>query len=342
MNEKKKISAYAAYSKDDNIRLQSSSGAVFPLLAKYILSMNGVVYGVAMSEDCRSAEFVKVKDSEGLSKLLSSKYLQAKVGKTYNTIKEDLENGTLVLFTGTGCQVNGLKCFLGKEYDNLYCVDVICHGVPSPALWRKYVEYVETKNCSKLVSVNFRCKDNSWSTSGTKEIDESHREIYTSKSNDPYMQMFLKNYCLRPSCYECTAKLFKQSDMTIADFWGIKEVAPEMDDNRGVSFVLVRSEKGIKLFNSIQTIIISKKVTYEDGIKHNPAEYRSVTRPEQRETFFIDMNLLSFSMLKKKYFPVSLKKRVKQILMKSPLKNKLGRGITSSSNYGVLFILEKR
>ena len=125
--------------------------------------------------------------------------------------KVELQAGKLVLFTGTGCQVNGLKKFLGKDYENLICMDVICHGAPSPALWREYAQYQEKKSGGKLKGINFRCKDESWTDFGMKEVledipENSVKRFYISKDKDPYMQMFLRDYCLRPSCYECVAK----------------------------------------------------------------------------------------------------------------------------------------
>ena len=161
---------YACYNRDKDLRLSSSSGAIFSSLAEYVFGKNGIVYGVAMSEDCYSAEFIAVTDRNGLTKLRGSKYLQAKVGNTYKWVKDDLLAGKQVLFSGTGCQVNGLKNFLGKDYDNLLCVAVICHGAPSPALWKKYAEYQEKKNCGKLKGINFRCKDDSWTDFGMKEV----------------------------------------------------------------------------------------------------------------------------------------------------------------------------
>lgn len=144
MTEKNIMNTYAAYSKDEKLRLSSSSGAIFSLLAEQVINLGGTVYGVAMSQDCTSAEFIRVDKEDALSKLRGSKYLQAKIGNAYQQVKKDLESGLTVLFSGTGCQVNGLIGFLGKKYGNLYCVDVICHGVPSPRLWEKYVQYIES------------------------------------------------------------------------------------------------------------------------------------------------------------------------------------------------------
>ena len=321
------IKVYAGYSKNQDVRMSSSSGAVFSSLAGYVFKQQGIVYGVKMSEDCYSAEFTRVSDSERLVKLRGSKYLQAKVGNTYKQVKEDLLADKLVLFSGTGCQVNGLKAFLGKEYSNLLCVDVICHGAPSPALWRKYAEHQEQKIGGKLKGINFRCKDDSWIDFGMKEICKSipegeTKKLYISKDKDAYMQMFLRDYCLRPSCYECTAKKVKMSDLTIADFWGINDVATEMNDGNGTSLILIRTDAGRKIFEKIAADFQLKEVSYEDGVRSNPAEYKSCARPMQRNTFFDDMQSMSFEELEKKYaapIKVPFKTRVKR-KMKNTIK----------------------
>ena len=182
-----------------------------------------------------------------------------------------MQAGKLVLFTGTGCQVNGLKKFLEKDYENLICMDVICHGAPSPALWREYAQYQEKKSGGKLKGINFRCKDESWTDFGMMEVlknipEDSVKKLYISKDKDSYMQMFLRDYCLRPSCYECAAKKEKMSDLTVADFWGIKEAAPEMIDGLGTSLVLIRTKKGQEIFNYISCKMKLKEVTYEAGV----------------------------------------------------------------------------
>lgn len=315
---------YACYNVDSSIRRNSSSGAVFPSLAKYVISKHGVVYGVAMSDDCYSAEFIAVTDSDGLIKLRGSKYLQAKVGDTFKRVKSDLLDGKLVLFTGTGCQVNGLKSFLGTEYNNLICVDVICHGTPSPALWRKYVQYQEQIIGGKVKAVNFRCKDRGWINFGMKKAikvsqQNTEKMIYISKDEDPYMQMFLRNYCLRPSCYNCSAKKVKMADISIADFWGINKVAPEMNDGMGTSLVLVRTDKGNDIFRQIFKELKKKEVSYEDGVRENTAEYKSCSLPPQRDKFFDDMNNMGFEDLKKKYaaritFQTRAKRKVKSVI----------------------------
>ncbi|MCX4325840.1 MAG: Coenzyme F420 hydrogenase/dehydrogenase, beta subunit C-terminal domain [Lachnospiraceae bacterium] len=295
------IATYAAYAKDKSLRMTSSSGAIFPVLARQILSKDGVVYGVALSFDCRMAEFIRVDNLFNLSRLCGSKYLQAKVGNIYQQVKKDLEIGIKVLFSGVTCQINGLKSFLKKDYENLFCVDVVCHGVPSPVLWRKYVEQAEKQNKSRLISVNFRCKDKSWMNSGVKKLYENKNELYISKDKDSFMLMFLRNYCLRPSCYKCVAKNVKMSDLTIADFWGIEDIAPKMNDDKGISLVIIRTNKGTRLFNSIKNKLEYKEVSYEEGVRNNSAEYKSVIRPKERDIFFYDMNKFEFDILQKKY-----------------------------------------
>lgn len=322
----KSLKAYACYNTDKDIRLSSSSGAVFSSLAEYVFSRQGIVYGVTMSEDCYSAEFISVVNSAGLKKLRGSKYLQAKVGNIYKHVKNDLTLGKMVLFTGTGCQVNGLKSFLGEDYDNLICVDVICHGAPSPALWRKYAKYQEKRNGGKLKGINFRCKDNNWSDFGMKEVldtipEEERKQFYISKNNDPYMQMFLRDCCLRPACYECVVKKVKMSDLTIADFWGINNVSPDMDDGMGTSLVLIRTDKGREFFGKASNCMRIKEVSYDDGVKGNSAEFKSCARPLQRDTFFDDMHKMKFEELEKKYaapikvsYITRIKRRVKQTI----------------------------
>ena len=307
------MKTYAAYY-DNEIRLSSSSGGIFSLLATNF----DVIYGVAMSEDCYGAEFVRVEGD--VAPLRGSKYFQAKVGDTFKEVKKDLLDGKRVLFSGTGCQINGLALFLGKEYENLFLLDFICHGVPSPKLWMAYVAYQESKY-GKLQSVNFRCKDDSWQDFGMKEKVGENKEgceeetqLYISKDVDSFMCMFLRNHCLRPSCYDCHAKFYKKSDMTIADFWGIESVAPEMNDGKGTSLVITRSDKGQELFESIKSELKWKEVSYEDGVRGNPSEYSSVERSATRDTFFADLDTFSFEEMEKKYaadIKISLLRRAK-------------------------------
>ena len=297
------VRAYAAIYRNE-IREKSSSGGAFSALA----SQFEVVYGVAMTKDCYGAEMIRVEGD--ISPLRSSKYLQAKLGDSFRRTREDLIHGKRVLFSGTGCQINGLKNFLGREYDNLFCVDVVCHGVPSPKLWREYVKFQESKH-GKLEQINFRAKEEGWKKFGMKE-----NHLYIPKGKDPFMNMFLDDFCLRPSCYQCRAKKYRLSDISIADFWGIERVAPEMNDGMGTSLIIVRSEKGQDLFDSVKKKMKWKEVDYNDVIKENPAEYRSAHRTPQRDSFFSDLQSRSFNYMIRKYAPDTKKIRIRNLWRK--------------------------
>ena len=343
------MKVYASYNINQNTRLNSSSGGIFFLLAKYILSKNGVVYGVKMSEDCYLAEFTRVTDIDKLIYLQGSKYLQAKVGDTFKQVKRDLQSGKYVLFSGTGCEVNGLKCFLGKDYDNLLCIDVICHGVPSPLLWKKYAQYQEQINHGKLKDINFRCKDSSLSDFKKKETfsnipQKELRQLFIPKDEDSYMRMFLRDYCLRPSCYDCMAKKGKMSDITMGDFWGINNVAPEMNDGRGTSLIIIRTDKGNDFWKCISSNLKLKEVSYENAVRYNPSEYMSCQKTQEKNDFFKDMKIMTFQELEKKYASLEkepLRTRTKRQI-KSALKMFLKFFINTYRNnkmdYGLFFV----
>ena len=334
------MKVYACYNKVLETRMASSSGGIFTPIAQKVLSANGIIYGVAMTNDCYGAEYIRVNNEKDLALLRGSKYMQANMGDVLQSVSKDLKTGRLVLFTGTACQINGLKKFLRQDYDNLIAVDVICHGTPSPLLWKKYAQYQEAKFGSKLEKVSFRCKDDSWTDFGMKE-----NEVYISKDIAAFMQMFLRDYCLRPSCYKCIAKDDKKSDITMADFWGIDLCAPEMNDGKGTSLVIVRTAKGKDNFEGIKDQLCVKEVSYEAGVKCNPAEYGSAVKPVERNTFFGDMRTMSFEAFARKYAsPIKLslaartKRKIKGILRKILRGGKNSRDM----NYGLLFTFTKR
>lgn len=340
---KSKPITYAAKINDDEIRNQSSSGGIFSILAEAVLNENGVVYGVAMSDDLKSAHHIRVDSIDDMYKLRGSKYLQASVGDMYRSVKEDLKNGKKVLFSGAPCQINGLKLFLEKDYEKLITIEVICHGTPSPALWKKYCEHIENKYNGQIKTVNFREKRNGWKKFGLVE-EGNNISQYLSLSDDPYMIMFLRDYCLRPSCYDCNAKkLESMADLTIADFWGINNVAPEMDDDKGTSLVLVQTEKGNVLLNTLKDKFIGKKVDYEESIIYNKSYFQSVNKPKERKTFFSDMNNISFDELKNKYCKKD--RFTKRVINKAKriIKTIIRRGGVKISKfeYGLLITIKK-
>lgn len=310
------IATWAAIANDKDIQISSSSGGVFALLAENVVKSGGCVYGAAFSNDFYSVHHIKVEDTSDLSALKTSKYLQSDTYGVYKDIKKKLMTGRKVLFSGTPCQTAGLRAFLGaSEYDNLISVAVICHGVPSPKLWRKYLDYIVSSGDYRIKDINFRHKKNGWNNFGLYIKKENRKDYYKELSFDPYLQMFLQNICLRESCYQCFAKeKGSGADITIGDFWGISEVAPEMDDGLGTSLVLVHTKKGQEFYESIADCLIQKKVEYKDAIRNNTAYNTSVQRPTARDVFFEELNNMPWKCFEKKYANISFRKKLKRIL----------------------------
>ncbi|MBQ7991124.1 MAG: Coenzyme F420 hydrogenase/dehydrogenase, beta subunit C-terminal domain [Oscillospiraceae bacterium] len=287
---------YAAYSKDEEMRLKSSSGGIFSEIAEVIIDRGGVVFGAAMAEDQRSVHHIAVDDKEGLEILRGSKYLQSTVGDTYKQAKEYLENGRYVLFTGTPCQIGGLYAYLGKDHDRLYTQDLICHGAPSPLVWEKYVEYREKKasdgSSPKVMTRRTFFRVKPWKRFSVRFEFSNLTEYLADLRSDPFMRGFLSDIYLRPSCYDCKYKtVHRQADITLADFWGIQNVYPDMDDDNGISFVWVHSDKGRELFDEIRGHLVTREC--DTGIvtsKYNPAAVRSSSLPGKRKLFFDNMD----------------------------------------------------
>ncbi len=278
--------SYAAYTKSDSTRMNSSSGGIFSTLASYILRNNGIVFGASFTDNYM-VKHISIKSEDDLKKLRGSKYVQSKIGDTYKECKDYLEANHLVLYTGTPCQINGLYTFLGKEYSNLYTQDIICHGVPSPKAWKKYIEYRKMQDKdNKLLNVNFRSKRKGWRF---YEIEFSYEDnLYRNEhKNDIFIKAFLKNLSLRSSCYNCHAKTKQRiSDITLGDFWGIDNIDKNYNDDKGVSLVIINSEKGMKLFEKIKNDISYKNTNYEVSIEYNKSLYNSSIKPDNREDFF--------------------------------------------------------
>jgi len=292
---------YACRNKNDLIRLESSSGGIFTLLAEKIVAEDGVVFGAKFRDD-----FSVIHDwtdsVEGIASFRTSKYVQSTIGDTFSVCKQFLEKGRKVLFSGTPCQIAGLKAFLGKDFDSLFYVDLICHGVPSPTLWKKYVAYHEAQSGSRIVRTSFRRKDFGWKRYSLSFFFANGSEYLKTLDKDPYMQMFLRNLCLRPSCFECSFKTISRiSDITLADFWNVEHVLPDLDDDTGTSLMFVHSPKGKDMISSVSDAIESVPVCIESVIPFNSAIIKSAVRPKKRDRFFIDMQTMPFIKLIKTY-----------------------------------------
>lgn len=314
----KEPKAYAVNNKDEEVRWTSSSGGIFHAVAKEILKNGGVVFGSAMAEDGRTAQHRWVEREADLAALRGSKYIQSLIGETYAQAKEFLKSGRKVLFTGTPCQIEGLKTFLGKEYDNLFCMDIICHGVPSPKVWQKYLAYREKQAGAKAKEVCFRKKIYGWKGFSMYIAFENGKVYHRTFPEDIYMNVFLKDVCLRPSCYDCAfKKMNSSSDIMIADFWGVGSIAPQMDDDKGTSLVLIHSEKGAELFERMTAGIKCTKVPLKEALQDNPRMLTSVPYNIDRESFFKELDEVSFPKLARKYAKPKLDNSPKAVVVRT-------------------------
>lgn len=299
-------SAYAFYHLNDEVRIQSTSGGAFTAFVEAICDQNYVIFGARFDESFKVFHSYTNNKKE-LSIFRKSKYVQSDLGNSYTNAKKFLIEGKKVLFSGTPCQIAGLKAFLKKDYENLFCIDVICHGVPSPKVFKKYKEYLECKKQSKIKKFDFRNKRRAgWSASEIVALFDN-RKSYSRFSlrvdEDIYMFSFLSYLCLRPICHTCPyATTLRTSDITIGDFWGVEKIDPDLYDEKGVSLVLVNSEKGKNALEKCKEIAYYKSMELSSAVKYNTQLSKPAERNPLRDAFMTDMQTMNFSQLEKKYF----------------------------------------
>lgn len=284
--------SYAAFSKNEKIRLESSSGGVFSELAMYVLQNGGAVFGCRMSKDCKTAFHTLVETEDKLQYLRGSKYVQSEICLTYRKTKELLTSGRQVLYSGTPCQIAGLKAYLGsKSYNNLFTVDFICHGAASPVAWKRYLQLLEDKFNTKAISIFFRNKLYGWKIFNLT-CNFENKFTYRGKiGEDLFLKGFVSNYYLRKSCYSCKFKGESiQSDVTLGDFWGVENALPEINDNKGLSVVLVHSDNGQHIINAVSEKMTLIEVPAEKALASNPSYCKSVPKNKIRKAFFKDLN----------------------------------------------------
>lgn len=302
---------YAAYNKDEKIRLISSSGGIFALLAKETIDNGGIVFGAAY-DDGFLVYHKGIEKKEGILQLIGSKYLQSRIGYCYRQTKDRLLSGQKVLFVGTPCQIGGLKKYLGKEYDNLICVDFICLGVPSPQIWKDYLNvFFENET---ITHINFKDKVLGWDNFSLT-IEGSRR--YTKAGRNTYFFTgYFKGLYSRPSCSEC---IFKEgnrvSDITISDCWGYSHIAPELKDNKGLSSIICHSMKGMEMIEKIKPHMCWKKAEAADVKKYNSNYCTSQFMGKKREAFWTDYDRMGKSWLFKKYCTPEDNKYLKKIFI---------------------------
>lgn len=285
---------YATQHPNKEVRKISSSGGIFTLIASIIIKEGGVVFGARFDKNWNVIhDFTET--IEGLQAFQGSKYVQSRIGNSYQLAEQYLKKGRKVMFTGTSCQIAGLKKFLRKEYNNLLAVDIICHGVPSPLVWQKFLtdclNHHKTTRKS-LMTFTFRDKQSGWKKYQStytiqKEVGlDNHVTSHSLKyEENSYMQAFLNNYTLRPICYQCPAKNGKScSDITIGDFWGINQIAPELDDDKGCSLLIIHHKSTEDWIQN--NLSLSNSFSLDDVVPYNPSLKNPAKAHINRTYFF--------------------------------------------------------
>ena len=277
--------SYVARSNSDNVLKQSTSGGIFYTLAEWIINKKGVVFGARFNEQWELVHDY-TETIEGLKPFMRSKYIQSSTGDTFKQAKQFLQQGRYVLFVGTPCQIGGLKSYLHKEYDNLLLVDFVCHGVPSPKIWKKYLK--EKCSTSEVSYVSFRDKEKGWDGLYEMKINYGKKSYRSDSERDEYLYGFLNNYSLRQCCYSCKFKSrSRHSDITIADAWGVEEYMPTMYSKKGASLVLIHTLKGNQIYSEISNLIMSQHVEIDAALQYNRRATTSVPHTHYRAFFFV-------------------------------------------------------
>ena len=296
--------AYIVQNKNEKVLRESTAGGAFTSIAKYILKSNGVVFGVELGNDL-VARHIYIENEAALSRFRNSKYVQSCVGGTFKQVKSFLNQGRFVCFSGTPCQIEGLKKYLGKNYENLITVDVVCRAVPSPLIFRKYVEYQEKKLSDTIRTVRFRDKHYGYKYSTMNVItDRNQGNYHQGVESDPWLRAFFSNIGDRPSCHHCHfRKQYRVSDFTIWDCFHVGRFSKALDNDKGATRVLVHTDKGRKIFDAIKSDFRYIQTTPEAIVTGTKEMKESVEPNNRRQNFFDDAQRLDGTELFRKYFP---------------------------------------
>lgn len=295
-----KPKTYALWSNNSDIRTCSSSGGMFSEIASVILKQNGSVFGAAFDSNFQ-LQHIQVRSSESLHQLRGSKYLQSDTLDTYTQVHQLLKDGHEVYYTGTPCQIAGLKLFLRRSYSNLMTSDLICHGVPSQKFFDAYRSYLEQKHNGHLEQFSFRDLAG-WSPSDNYRINGRKHRFLTYESQ-PYRYAFLQGMINRPACYQCPfTQTRRTGDITIADFWGIQRFVPQIDTRQGVSLILVNTEKGERILQQLLPQITIYPSRIEDAAVENGNLTHQTLKHSLRDKIYTELDRRSFSDLAKHEF----------------------------------------
>lgn len=316
-----KPEVYYAWLKDKAARRESTSGGAAFALASVVIGKGGHVWGAAYDDDM-SVCYQEANSLEELRKIQKSKYVQSYVRDSFKKIKKELEAGEVVLFTGTGCHIKGLRSFLGKDYPNLYTLDLVCHGVPGQGVFKKYVAWLEEKYQDKLMDYipRYKRKDGQemgyYTIANFEHLGEKKLELF----NNGYFVGFQHNIFLRSNCFQCSANGEKRyADFTVADFWGLGKVKPfpyDEERTRGISMIALNSDKAKRLFEDMKPLLVFEKRSYEEASYSNTQYYKPAKPSPRREEFREEWSNLSWEQLTVKYFGYSRKEKVLYIIKK--------------------------
>ena len=295
--------AYVAWNNSNQLRKESTSGGLFSVIATCILKNNGVVYGCAWTSSL-TVHHTRITTLSGLSALKKSKYVESDTEHTFSEVRKDLQEGRTVLYSGVPCQIAGLKYFLGKEYDNLYTIDLVCEGVPSPLIFKKYLEWIEKKEKSKVVNFMFRDYSEKLQSPCISYQLENSRKISVRLGQSFFFRLFYELKINRMTCYNCLySKSERVGDFTLSDFWGIENTYPEMKIERklGINLVLCNSDKALRLFDSFKHNLWFKDVSIERAIESDIRLRGAILKPEDRDLIYSELVNFGFDYIGKKY-----------------------------------------
>ena len=314
--------AYLLQYKNEKVRRQSTSGGAFTAIARYVLDRGGIIYGAAFDDQLR-VHHTSAASPKGLQIFRNSKYVQSDTEKTFTQVRDHLRAGRLVCYSGTPCQIEGLLSFLepagtagpkNELLDHLVTVDVVCHAVPSPLVWARYLEMQREKLGTEIADAKFRDKHFGYNYSTMTLIDESGEERYVQGiDTDQMLRAFFSNICDRPSCYECAfKKRYRKSDFTIWDCYPVYAFDKKLDDDRGTSRVLIHSEKGRRIFEEVRQRCRVLEVDPDRLTAGVKEMFHSVDTNPRREEFFEDAACMEARTFFNKYFPMTAKVKLER------------------------------
>lgn len=309
------LRAYVAHHRNKNIWYESSSGGAFTAITDYVYANDGVVFGAVYDSDFQIRHDKAETPKEAL-KFRGSKYAQSRLNDVFKEIKKGLASGRKILFSATPCQVAGLYSYLRKDYDNLFTVDLICHCVPSPKVFKDYIKYIETKYKKKIVRINMKDKTQGWPIQTPRLYFDDGSSLFAVKDSYLWETIFYSYLAIRPSCHSCRfSNLNRVGDITIGDYWGVEKYHPEYNLPQGASLVLINTPKGEKAFEEISSKLES---TVTDVVKALPNTLLYSTKPHpKRSEFWKDYHQMPFEKVCKKYLEPTVIGRLKRFVFRA-------------------------